>query len=83
MKEEITDELRQLRTNIENDRDQDRLELQILQRKHSELQDDLAKTKGDREQLQAELTFVTETVKELKAQIELKQSEYRQVSVLK
>ncbi|XP_045173436.2 cingulin-like protein 1 [Mercenaria mercenaria] len=79
MKEEITGELRELRANIEKDRDEDRLELCILQRKHSELQGDLAKTKGDREQLKAELTFVTETVKVLKAQIELKQSEYNQV----
>jgi hypothetical protein len=79
MKEEITVELRELRANIEKDRDEDRLELRILQRKHTELKDDLAKTKGDKEQLKTELTFVTETVKVLKAQIDLKQAEYDQV----
>lgn len=82
MKEEITDELRELRANIEKDRDEDRLELRILQRKHTELKDDLAKTKGDKEKLKTELTFVTETVKVLKVQIDLKQAEYDQVMVL-
>lgn len=79
MKQEITEELRQLRANIERDRDQDRLELKILQRKHTELQDDLAKTKDDREQLQSELRAVTENVQGLKDQIERKQAEYREV----
>ncbi|KAL4224247.1 hypothetical protein ACF0H5_017700 [Mactra antiquata] len=79
MKDDITRELRQLRENIEKDRDDDRLELRILQRKHTELQEDLAKTVGDREHLQKELTCVTDTVNVLKAQVEEKQNEYREV----
>ncbi|KAH3876884.1 myosin heavy chain, skeletal muscle-like [Dreissena polymorpha] len=79
MKEEITGELRQLRANIEKDRAQDRLELKLLQHKHVELQEDLAKAKEDRNHIKAELESFTETAKRLKQQIDSKQAEVKKM----
>ena len=76
MKEEITTELRQLRINIEKDRDQDRLELQVLQRKHTELQENFSSMHGEKDNLVKELTNVTTTVNELKTQMQEREKEF-------
>ncbi|XP_052798232.1 trichohyalin-like [Mya arenaria] len=76
MKDEIREELRQLRANIENGREADRAQLTSLQHKHDELQGDLEKATEEREKLKADIETFAELVNSLKQQMEKKQEQF-------
>lgn len=76
MKQEIKDELRNIRQNLESERKQDRDQFLVLQREHKHLQNDFEKLRRQKCELSERLGDLLKVVDGLKEKLEEKEREY-------
>ncbi|XP_061195269.1 trichohyalin-like [Saccostrea echinata] len=79
MKEEIKDELRNIRENLASERKQDRDQLLLLQREHKHLQNDFERLRQQKSELSSRLDDLMSSVDSLKSKLEEKEREYQEL----
>ncbi|KAL3852719.1 hypothetical protein ACJMK2_016337 [Sinanodonta woodiana] len=75
MKEDITNELREIKVELEKQRSEDKLSIKDLERKHAELQSNFQSLEKSKEKLVVQFSDCQEKVENLKVELNRKQSE--------
>lgn len=79
MKDEITGELRMLRTNLETERKEDRAQMKSLQRQHTDLKTNFDNMQSERHELKRKINELKNNVDQLKSNLASKEKDYEDI----